>query len=103
MAPRVQTFAWRILRKALPTGKRASRYLKHINENYSRCGNLEDEMHMLFLCPFYKAAWYSFPWFIKSEFIAEYHPSVPEMIQDFLTSQHPQINFTMLYTFMWCL
>jgi hypothetical protein len=25
------------------------------------------------------------------------------MIQDLLTSQHPQINFTMLYTFMWCL
>jgi hypothetical protein len=30
MAPRVQTFAWRILRKALPTSKRASRYSKHM-------------------------------------------------------------------------
>jgi ribonuclease HI len=103
MAPRVQTFAWRLLRKALSTGKRASRYSKHINENCSRCGNLEDEMHMLFLCPFSKAAWYSFPWFIKTEFIAEHHPSVPEMIQALLTSQHPQINVTMLYTFLWCL
>jgi hypothetical protein len=58
---------------------------------------------MLFLCPFSKAAWYSFPWFIKTEFIAEHHPSVPEMIQALLTSQHPQINVTMLYTFLWCL
>jgi hypothetical protein len=58
---------------------------------------------MLFLCPFSKAAWYSFPWFIKTEIIAEYHPSVPEMIQDFLTSQHPQINVNMLYTFLWFL
>jgi recombinational DNA repair protein RecR len=43
MAPRVQTFAWTLLRKALPTGKRACRYSKHINKNCSRCGNLEDE------------------------------------------------------------
>lgn len=57
MAPRVQTFAWRLLRKALPTGKRASKFSKYINENCSRCGNIEDEMHMLFLCHFPKAAW----------------------------------------------
>jgi ribonuclease HI len=103
MAPRVQTFAWRLLRKALPTGKRASRYSKHINEYCSRCGNLEDEMHMLFLCPFSKAAWYCYPWLIKTEFIAQHHPSIPDMIQTLLTSQHPQINVTTLYTFLWCL
>ena len=58
MAPRVQTFSWRLLRRALPTGKRASKFSKHISENCARCGNLEDEMHMLFLCPFSKAAWF---------------------------------------------
>ncbi|XP_047079572.1 uncharacterized protein LOC124690199 [Lolium rigidum] len=88
LAPRVQTFAWRLLRKALPTGKRASRYSKHIKENCSRCGNLEDEMHMLFLCPFSKAAWYSYPWFIKTEFIAKHHPSVADMITHFSTSSN---------------
>jgi hypothetical protein len=61
MAPRVQTFAWRLLRRALPTGKRASKFSKHIGETCARCGGLEDEMHMLFLCPFSKAAWFSSP------------------------------------------
>jgi hypothetical protein len=103
MAPRIQTFAWRLLRKALSTGKRASRYSNHINEHCSRCGNIEDEMHMMFLCPFSKAAWYCYPWFIKIEFLAQHHHTVPDMIQTLLTSQHPQINSTTLYTFMWCL
>ena len=103
MAPRVQTFAWRLLRKALPTGKRAGRYSKHINENCSRCGLLEDEMHMLFLCPFSKAAWFCYPWFIKTESLAENYHSIPDMIRALITSQHPKINLTTLYTFLWCL
>uniref|UniRef100_A0ACD5WFD3 Uncharacterized protein n=1 Tax=Avena sativa TaxID=4498 RepID=A0ACD5WFD3_AVESA len=96
-------FAWRLLRKALPTGKRASKYSKHINENCSRCGNLEDEMHMLFLCPFSKAAWFSYLWFIKIELIAEHQRSIPDLIQALLTSHHPQVNSTTLYTFPWSL
>jgi hypothetical protein len=103
MAPRVQTFAWRLLRKAIPTGKRASKFSKHITENCSRCGSAEDEMHMLFLCPFSKAAWFCSPWFIKTEFLASNHHSIPDMIQALLTSGHPQINLTSLYTFLWCL
>jgi hypothetical protein len=75
MVPRVQTFAWRLLRRALPTGKRASKFSKHISENCARCGSLEDEMHMLFLCPFTKAAWFSSPWHIRTEMIAQpYYP-----------------------------
>lgn len=103
MAPRVQTFAWRLLRKALPTGKRASKLSKRIKENCSRCGNVEDKMHMLFLCPFSKAAWFCSPWYIKTELIAACHCSIPDMIQTLLNSGHPQINLTSLYTFLWCL
>ena len=83
--------------------QRASKYSKHINKNYSRCRNLEDELHMLFLCPFSKAAWFSYPWFINIEFIAEHHRSIPDLIQVLLTSQHPQITLNTLYTFLWCL
>lgn len=48
MAPMVQTFVWRLLRRAIPTGKNANRFSKHISENCARCGNIEDEMHILF-------------------------------------------------------
>uniref|UniRef100_A0A8R7K1P6 Reverse transcriptase zinc-binding domain-containing protein n=1 Tax=Triticum urartu TaxID=4572 RepID=A0A8R7K1P6_TRIUA len=101
MAPRVQTFAWRLLRKALPTGKRASKFSKHIDENCSRCGNTEDEMHF-FLCPFSKATWFCSPWFIKTEILAAVNHSIPNMIQTLLNSGQPQINLSNLYTFLWC-
>ena len=56
MVPRVQTFAWRLLRRALPTGKGAGRLSVHIKENCSRCGIIEDDMHLFFLCPFFKSS-----------------------------------------------
>jgi hypothetical protein len=60
-------------------------------------------MHVLFLCPFSKAAWFCSPWFIKTEILAANHHSIPDMIQAFLNSRHPQINLTSLYNFLWCL
>jgi hypothetical protein len=103
MVPRVQTFAWRLLRKALPTGKRASKVSKHISEYCARCGSLEDEMHMFFLCPFTKAAWFSYPWHIRTEMIAMHNHTIPQMIKTLLDSNHPHINITRLYTLLWCI
>ena len=103
MAPRVQTFARRLLRNALPTGKRARKYSKHISETCSRCGKLEDEMHLFFLCPFSKAAWYNFPWFLKTEIFAQNNTSIPHMIQGLLDSHHPHMSVESLYTFLWCI
>jgi ribonuclease HI len=103
LAPRVQTFAWRLLRRALPTGKRASRFSKHIEPECSRCGCVEDEMHLLFLCPFSKAAWFCHPWYVNVEHFAVSHQSVPDMIQGMLSSRHPHASITNLYTFLWCL
>jgi hypothetical protein len=103
MTPRVQTFSWRLLRKAPPTGKRASKFSMHIQENCSRCDNTDDEMHMLFLCPYSKAAWFCSPLFIKTEILIANNDSIPDMIQTLLNSGHPQIDLNSLYTFLWCL
>jgi hypothetical protein len=103
MMPRIQTFAWRLLRRALPTGKRAGRFSIHIDKECSRCGMLEDEMHLFFLCPFAKAAWYSHPWFIRTEVLAADHHSVTSIIQAIMSSGHPYISVVNMYTFLWCL
>jgi hypothetical protein len=88
---------------ALPTGKRASRFSKHIKSECSRCGSMEDEMHILFLCPFSKAAWFSHPWYLRTEYLATLHNNLADMIQALLSSGHLQINLASLYTFLWCL
>ena len=58
MLPKVKTFAWRLLRRALPTGLRASRFSIHISKNCCRCGQQEDEFHLFFMCSFSRAAWF---------------------------------------------
>ena len=60
-------------------------------------------MHLFFLCPFAKAAWYSSPWFIKTELLFNDHQSLPEMIGSLLSSNHPCISIKTLYTLFWCL
>ena len=100
MAPRVQNFAWRLLRRALPTCKRASKFYIHINKECCRCGMVEDETHMLFLCPMAKAPWFYAPWFIRTKVMAGNRQSIPHMNQALVSSSHPQINISNLFTFL---
>ena len=63
----------------------------------------EDDMHILFLCPFSRAAWFHFPWYIRTENLATHHQSITSMITFLLASGHPTMNIPNLYTFLWCL
>ena len=103
IAPRIQTFAWRLIRKALPTGIRAGKYIPHISKFCSRCGAEEDEKHILFLCPFAKAAWFVHPWYIRIEDFLRDSNSMTSMILDILNSNHPHATLSNIFTFMWCM
>jgi hypothetical protein len=103
MIPRVQTFAWRLLRRALPTCKRAGRFSIHIKKDCTRCGLVEDDLHLFFLRPFARAAWFCQPWFIRSEVYASVHHSIPSIIHAILAYVHPIASTTNIFTFMWCL
>ena len=102
IAPRVQTFAWRLIRKALPMGKTVGKYTTHINKFCSRCGIEEDEQHILFSCPFAKAAWVVHPWHIRIDELLKDCRSVTDMISCILNSNHPHATLSNIFTFMWC-
>ena len=103
MAPRVKTFAWRLLRHALPTGLRAGRFSSHISSTCSRCDSDEDEMHLFFLCNFARASWFGHPWYIRSDILALNHNSVLDIIQVLINMHHPQASIPNIFTFLWCL
>jgi hypothetical protein len=60
-------------------------------------------MHLFFLCPFAKAAWFHKPWFLRSEILMQSVHSVASAIQSLLWLNHPEINLTSIATFMWCI
>jgi hypothetical protein len=103
MIPRVNFFLWRILRSAIPSGDRASRYTNHIEKHCSRCGLPETDFHLFFLCPFAKAAWFVSPWFLRSESFVLNANSFASVLLSLLSSGHPEANLESIGTFLWCL
>lgn len=103
MIPRVKTFAWRLLRKALPTGLRAGRFSVHISQLCSRCGQQEDEMHLFFLCDFARAAWFLHPWYIRMDILVQSHPNIHSVFLALINMNHPHASVPIILNFMWCL
>ena len=103
MVPRVQTFAWRLLRKALPTGCRASRFSRHITKACCRCSQDEDEMHLFFICPFVRAAWFAHPWYLRTDLLTENHHSMQNIIYALLNMNHPYASIPNIFNLLWCI
>jgi hypothetical protein len=49
LLPRINAFAWRRIRREIPTGEKASRYSKHISNICCRCGTQENDIHLFSL------------------------------------------------------
>jgi hypothetical protein len=60
-------------------------------------------MHLFFLCPFAKAAWFDKPWFLRTEVITQNVHSIALVIKSLLWLNHPEANLTSIATFMWCI
>lgn len=48
--PLIKTFAWRLIRRALSTGERASRFAHRLNKHCATCGQVENDFHIFFQC-----------------------------------------------------
>jgi hypothetical protein len=103
MLPRIQTFGWRLLRKAIPTGARVGRYSKHISKLCCRCSMEETDVHLFFLCPFARAVWFSFPWCIRIDQVVDESRSITQTLLNILNMNHPYASIENLLTYLWCI
>ena len=101
--PRVQTFAWRLLRNAFPTGLRAARFSIHISQMCCRCCQQEDEFHLFFLCHFARAAWFSSPWFLKADVLLQGHSMMHSVLTSLIQMRHSHGSIPNILNFLWCL
>lgn len=98
IAPRVKTFAWRLIRRALASGFRASRYSMHIKKECCRCGQLETDSHLFFHCNFARSVWFNFG--LKTDALdTNLYPSA--VIRLILSAQHLDLNIASIFTILW--
>jgi hypothetical protein len=100
LLPRIKTFAWRIIRRAIPTGERASRYSRHISNICCRCGLQENDIHLFFTCTFARAAWFQSPWYLRMDLITHNSQNFHTTILQLLALNHPHVNIPNIFTFL---
>jgi hypothetical protein len=87
----------------MPSGARAGKYSKHISKLCCRCGNEETDMHLFFLCPFARAAWFAKPWYVKIDQMINLNGSFTQTLSNFLNTHHPYGSIENIFTFLWCI
>jgi hypothetical protein len=103
LAPRIQSFGRRLLRKAVPTGMRAGKYSKNISKLCCMCGMEETDYHLFFSCNFARAAWFSSPWYIRTDALMLNTNSLTDIITQLINMKHPNGSLQNILNFLWCL
>lgn len=98
LAPRVKTFAWRLIRRAIDSALRASGFSKHIKKECCRCGCVEFDLHLFFLCTFSRSVWFKLGF--KSD-ILDHNLYPPDVINLILSINHPDLNLEFIFTTLW--
>lgn len=56
-APKIKTFAWKLLKGALPVGERLTDRHIPVDPSCKRCGASESITHLFFQCPYARKVW----------------------------------------------
>ena len=99
--PKLKTFMWRLMRRALATGARASRFSTKIAKQCKYCNQTETDMHLFFSCNFSRAVWFT----ANPSLLTHNLPEEPDGVQDtlthILTPTLSQSTFHLFITILW--
>ncbi|KAM0895415.1 hypothetical protein ACQ4PT_023829 [Festuca glaucescens] len=99
LPPRVKTFTWRLIRRALATGMRASRFSTHIKKECARCGAPESDSHLFFHCSFARTVWFASLGFRADSFAQTCYPS--DIIRQMISAYHPEASVHQIMSILW--
>ena len=87
MQPRIKTFAWRILREAIPTGNRIQSIVSKADGKCAACGQQETDLHHFFHCHLPRATWFRLPTAMRTDLM----PLDQDMVFyiNFIINQNP--------------
>jgi hypothetical protein len=74
----------------MPTGAQAGKYSKHISKFRCGCGLQEDDINLFFLYDFARAAWFSYPWYVKIDHIVSYYNNTTHILFHILSIRHQE-------------
>lgn len=105
MPPLIETFAWRLIRRALATGDRAARYTKNINinQNCNSCGQIENDAHLFFHCHLPKAVWFSSSPALITDNLPIEDDGVQEILTSFIDDSTPDDLLSKFFITLWFL
>ena len=86
LPPLIKAFTWRLIRRALATAERASRYSIHIDKHCAVCGAVEDDTHLFFHCHLPWAVWFSTSPPLRTNNLPQDHDGVQLTLQAIIST-----------------
>ncbi|CAN6310233.1 unnamed protein product [Urochloa humidicola] len=101
LQPRYKTFAWRLLRQALATAKRASRFSQNIDNKCAYCGRVEDDNHLFFSCDFSRAVWFAGTPSIRTDQLPQGNQGVQQEVSYLFSNNISLQEIQRIFTTLW--
>lgn len=105
LPPLIKALTWRLIRRALATAERATRYSTNHNNQCDSCQAIEDDAHLFFHCMvhlfFPRAVWYTFSPAIITHHLPPENDGVQAILQTLLNNQTPEPIFCKILLTLW--
>lgn len=100
LPPLIKTFTWRLIRRALATAERVSRYASHRDKHCDICGQVENDYHLFFQCTLPSEVWSSFDPPMSTANLTAETDGIQIALQSFIPTSTPDRTFhKILFTF----
>lgn len=101
LPPVIKAFTWRLIRRALATAQRATRYTPNHNNHCDSCNQVEDDAHLFFHCDLPRAVWHSFSPAIITHHLPRENDGVQNILQAIINDQTPEPVFSKILFTLW--